>query len=105
MTKCRITVLQRTFNKELVERYCSLALEPGYDGCDWFQVGQVFEVEDYNRMPEGFCAWAWADIQKDVIAILSGGSFPWMKQERVNITCCTDGLMPAVFLVEAVDEA
>jgi len=40
-------------------------------------------------MPEGFCSWAWADLQRDVTHLAMGGEFPWMRQRGAMITCCT----------------
>lgn len=54
-------------------------------------------------MPEGFCGWAWADIHRDLITIMSGGSFPAIKREGTQLACCTDGLRPVVFLIERID--
>jgi len=54
------------------------------------------------QMPEGFCSWAWADIQRDVIHMGLGGDFPWMKKPGVMISCCTDGLRPVVFKLERI---
>jgi uncharacterized repeat protein (TIGR04076 family) len=33
-----------------------------------------------------------------------GGSYPWIKQDRTAITCCTDGLRPVIFKVEMLEE-
>lgn len=46
-------------------------------------------------MPEGFCGWAWADMQKLVYGMARGG-------QDVFVTCCTDGYRPVVFKLEKV---
>jgi uncharacterized repeat protein (TIGR04076 family) len=104
MAKCKITVLKKIFNKELVKEYCSLNLPEQCLGCPHLTVGQEFLVGNHSIVPDGFCAWAWGDIQKDVTTILFDGSFPWMKQPGVAIACCTDGLMPVVFKIEKMKE-
>ena len=48
-------------------------------------------------MPEGFCGWAWADIQKTVYGMARGG-------RKQFVTCCTDGYRPVVFLLEQIQE-
>jgi uncharacterized repeat protein (TIGR04076 family) len=68
-----------------------------------FNIGDEFIVENLN-MPKGFCSWAWADIQRDITALALGGNFPWIKDEGVMISCCTDGLRPVVFKLERVGE-
>lgn len=103
MAKCKITVLKKIFNKELVEEYCSLNLPSECSGCRHCAVGQEYIVENHNQVPDGFCSWAWGDIQKDVNTVMFGGSFPWIKQTGVAIACCTDGLMPVVFKIEKVN--
>ena len=103
MEKCKITVLKKMFNKDLFDEYCSLNLSEHCQGCPDLTVGQEFLVENHNQVPEGFCAWAWGDIQKDVTTIMFDGSFPWMKQPGVAISSCSDGLMPVVFKIEKVN--
>lgn len=51
-------------------------------------------------MPEGFCSWAWADIQRDVLVVMSGGSISWFNRKNMSIVCCTDALRPVVFKIE-----
>ena len=103
MAKCKITVLKKIINKELVDEYCSLDLSEQCLGCPHFSVGEEYLVENYIEVPSGFCASAWADIQKDITTVMFGGSFPWIKQQGVSIACCTDGLMPVVFRIERTD--
>lgn len=69
--------------------------------CNRFEVGQQFVVDNHN-CPEGFCNWAFADIQRDLVHILYGGYYPWMKEKGVAISCCTDGLRPVVFKIEKI---
>lgn len=102
MNRCKITVLKKLYNKELVEEYCSLNLPDNCTGCPHFKVGEEYIVENHNRVPQEFCSWAWADIQKDVLTIMFDGSFPWINKKGMTITCCTDGLMPVVFKVEKI---
>jgi uncharacterized repeat protein (TIGR04076 family) len=68
-----------------------------------FHDGQQFLSEGL-KMPEGFCSWAWADIQRDVTVLAVGGNFPWVKEEGVMISCCTDGFRPVLFKLERVVE-
>ena len=103
MEQCKITVLKKTFNKELVAEYSSLDLPEHCLGCPHYTIGDEFLVENHNEVPDGFCSWAWSDIQKDVTTIMFDGSFPWMKEKGVSIACCTDGLMPVIFKIEKVN--
>ena len=69
--------------------------------CTRVNAGQVFVARDM-QMPEGFCSWAWADIQRDVSHLALGGDYPWMKQKGTALACCTDGLRPVIFKLERV---
>jgi uncharacterized repeat protein (TIGR04076 family) len=61
--------------------------------------GKEFISKDF-AMPPGFCAWAWSDIQRDVVVLASGGNLPWVSKDGVAISCCTDGFRPVVFRLE-----
>ena len=91
----RITVLKKHFHKEFVEKY---AFNPaGATICKQFEVGQEFitSIDAPWEMPEGFCGWAWADIQKLVHGMARGG-------QDVFVTCCTDGYRPVIFQLEKI---
>ena len=98
---CKITVLKRTRNQALIDAYLSETRET-FGECPVYEEGQEILIEDFPLKPEGFCDWAWADIHRDVVAVMFGGSYPWIRQPRTAITCCTDGLRPVIFKVEMV---
>jgi len=93
----KITVLGTTENPEIFGEYAAEGVKPR---CPLMEEGREF-ISEAMRMPEGFCSWAWADIQRDVAHLTMGGSFPWMKEPGTMISCCTDGLRPVVFRLEA----
>jgi uncharacterized repeat protein (TIGR04076 family) len=97
LAKCKITVLKRMINEELADAYL---INNDLKVCDVFSDGQEFITEEPFFIPKGFCHYAWADIRVNILAVATGGSFPWMKQKGVMIACCTDGLRPVVFKVE-----
>jgi len=73
MPKCKITVLKRTINQDLIDEY----LDDEYKGiglCDSFKDGQESVIEDYSVVPDGFCASAWADIRKNILTV-DGGQY------------------------------
>ena len=90
----RITVVQRLLLQELVDENASGPWVP----CARLADGQEFVSRDAN-MPEGFCSWAWVDIQKYVIALARGGNFLGSKPGR-TVACCTDGYRPVIFRLE-----
>ena len=100
--KAKITVLKKIVFKDLADEYVDDdSKSKGFGECDAVQTGQEFILER-PRLPEGFCAWAWADIQRDVVTVMAGGNFPWIEKDGVAITCCTDGLRPVVFKIERI---
>ena len=102
ISNCRVTVIKRTLHHDLVEEYASDTR--GVVGqCSAFEDGQEFVIEGFPLRPEGFCDWAWADIHRDVVAVMFGASYPWIGQPGTAITCCTDGLRPVIFKVEAIE--
>ena len=91
--RVKITVMKKHFHPDLVRDFAADpdALTP----CSHFEIGDEF-ITDLERpwdMPEGFCGWAWADIQRTVYGMARGG-------QDVFITCCTDGYRPVVFKLE-----
>jgi uncharacterized repeat protein (TIGR04076 family) len=106
MAGCKITVIKRSLNEELADKYISGPVEP----CDNYKDGQEFIVSEGLEKPHGFCSWAWNDIYKTVVALSRGGNFnqglfaDWMKDDKSLITCCTDGIRPVIFKVERLEE-
>lgn len=98
MADVRITVVKKITNKDLIDRY-GKGVEPL---CELFNIGDEFIVKDL-RMPEGFCSWAWADIQRDVAVLALDGNFFWVKEKGVGISCCADGFRPVVFKLERIE--
>jgi len=88
---CRITVLKRSVEQDLADRFRDGRVER----CDAFKDGQEFTAKQPWSPPEGFCQWAWADIRSYVMANFHGGDFP-------TVACCTDGFRPVYFRIERV---
>ncbi|MFA5585181.1 MAG: TIGR04076 family protein [Saccharofermentanales bacterium] len=104
MPRCKITVVKKTYNADIVESYSDFG--PDHPECPVFEVGQTFITG--MDMPEGFCSWAWDDIHKLVFAVLAEGNFDAIfpqsgKEDRTAIACCTDGYRPVIFHLEPVD--
>ncbi|HUV44779.1 MAG TPA: TIGR04076 family protein [Dehalococcoidales bacterium] len=97
--KCRITVIKRTINQDLIDEY----LDDEYKDvglCECFRDGQEIVIEDHSVVPDGFCSSAWADIRKDILTVAMGGSMPGIKQSGTMIVGCTDWFRPVIFKVE-----
>lgn len=103
MKKVKITVLRKEFYEDFAKDYLTESVQTG--PCPLLHVGDTFLFEGSAKMPEGFCPWAWIDIYQSVSAISSGSTFtPWNRRDGQTIVCCTDGIRPVVFKVEAVEE-
>ena len=105
MSKIKITVVERTFNKEITEAFGSeqFLAGPGNGPCARFEDGQEF-VLDGMAKPEGFCDWAWADIHREIRIVGFRWGLPNRGESDAAICCCTDGMKPVVFCVERVEE-
>ena len=71
--------------------------------CPRLNVGDEFIVGEHGDCPKGFCSWAFADIQRDIIHLRYGGSYEWIKDKGTAVSCCTDGLRPVFFKLERID--
>jgi len=100
MPDVKITVVKRLSNKELFGDNPPLEFT-GQPLCDKFEDGQVF-ISKEGAYPEGFCSWAFADIQRDLVHLRLGGDFPWIKQKGAILSSCTDGARPVIFKLERI---
>jgi uncharacterized repeat protein (TIGR04076 family) len=100
---CKITVLKTLYHADLARKYRRPEIHQG--PCPFFEVGQEFHVEYLAERPEGFaCDWAWDDMHKTIMVLMTGGNFgTWMVNKDQFITCCTDGIKPGVFKVERIE--
>lgn len=92
----KITVLRHTQNLDFLRDYAGEIWEP----CERLAEGQEF-ISTGANMPDGFCSWAWCDIQKYVLTLARGGNFRGVRPGHF-ITCCTDGFRPVFFKIERV---
>ncbi|MHA2295002.1 MAG: TIGR04076 family protein [Candidatus Hodarchaeales archaeon] len=105
MVKCKITVLKRTVHQDLADEYC----QPKTGLCTSLKEGDEFITESSTLKPEGLCGYAWLDIHRLVLALMTGGNFGsyswnWMKDDNTMIACCTDGIRPVIFKLERIEE-
>ena len=101
MRPVKITVLRMQMYEDLAREF----LTEGVCPCDFFAEGQSFLYTGGAEMPQGFCPWAWIDIYRSVNALSAGAAFtPWQKREGVNVVCCSDGIRPVSFLLEALED-
>ena len=101
MYDCRITVMRRTFYKDLAEKYEN----PIEHACD-MEIGKVFVSKNAQR-PEGFCDSAWYSLRPFVEKLAQGGGNfydGWMKDPKSAMISCNDGFRPVSFYVEAIEE-
>ena len=102
MAKVKITVVKKLSNKDMFGDNPP-AQFTNAPVCDRLQEGQEFIV-DGASFPEGFCCWAYADIQRDITHLRFGGDFPWMKEKGTVLSCCTDGVRPVIFKLERIPD-
>ncbi len=102
MADVRITVVKKIDNKTLFEGTPPLEFT-GVGVCDRFEEGKTF-ISKEGGFPEGFCPWAYADIQRDLIHLRLGGDYPWFREKGSILACCTDGARPVIFKLERIEE-
>lgn len=106
MPDCKITVLRKMYNRDFAEQY---AKKGDVGPCPRYEEGMVFYMgsDEKNEKPEGFCQEAWDCIGKYAFALAHGAGAMfqggWMKDDRVMIASCNDGVRPVVFKLERVD--
>lgn len=74
--------------------------------CEVFQDNQEFILEGdaaFSQPPKDFCAWAWADIRKDILTVALGGDISGMKFQGMIIAGCTDWFRPVIFKIERIE--
>jgi len=104
LSKAQITVLKRTFQKDLLEREITDAgFRQSFEPCPIHREGQSFIAEGWPTQPEGFCPPAWADIRHEVEMVMHGATPLWIASEGKTVTCCNDGLRPVIFRIERIE--
>lgn len=93
--KCKIKVLKKIYNQDLVDKYY---FQKDYPDCDVFKEGQefIYEEDEITRKPKNFCGWAWDDIQKVIYDVLI------IKKKNNVVVNCSDGVRPVIFRVERI---
>lgn len=103
--RCKISVIKRTIHQDLIDEYLDVQSED-LGLCECFEDGQEFVIEkldDLSRVPEGFCAWAWADIRKDILSVATGGDLPGFKKKGIALAGCSDWFRPVIFKIERLE--
>lgn len=125
--KVKVTVIDKKLYPELQAAYCA---DPDSGPCPCYQIGDTFLFERYGRADDFWhmglntlkqsteaaeniaggtkfphCSEGWDAISRYIYTGLQGGSIMrgWMKDERVMITCCSDGTRPVIFKIERLD--
>lgn len=103
MKQVKITVLKKEYYPEYAIKYLTDEDETG--PCPLLTVGDTFLYTGGAQMPEGFCPWAWIDIYRGINSLSAGGSYkPWNKEDGQQVLCCTDGIRPVIFALQALEE-
>ena len=102
MANVKITVVRKIHNKDMFGDNPPLGFTAPPE-CNKLEVGQEF-ISEEGSCPPGMCAWAFADIQRDIIHLRLGGDYPWIKEKGATLACCTDGIRPVVFKLERIEE-
>jgi uncharacterized repeat protein (TIGR04076 family) len=100
----RITVVKRAFHQDLIGPPLTEQVISELTPCSEFHDGQEFIVKGpLPTKPEGFCDWAWCDIQKNLFIVAYRGTHNGTDPPGICFACCTDGLRPVTFRIERLD--
>jgi len=107
MAKCKVTILKQFYDAELARKY--LVNPENLYPCRYFpEMGKSWVIDESVKMPEGFCPSAWDVLKVDIATFAQGGGniagSDWMRDENKMLSCCTDAVRPAVFLMERMDD-
>ncbi len=83
---------------DVVQKYAPKAIVR----CSHLKEGDVF-ITDGKKVPENFCVWAFSDIFKDIIMVQRNAECTAGPDKKCQVTSCTDGFRPVVFLIEPYD--
>ena len=98
----KITIAKTAFYSDLAEDV-NTDIVNDFGPCTFFKEGQTFILSSIDEIPEHFCSWAWADIQRDIALIFYGGQpEPPLKNPCSMYSCCDEGLRPVVFKLERI---
>ena len=108
MAKVKVTVVKRCNYNELFPENFPLKFVEGDPMlgpvCPAFEDGQEFIFDSDMVVPEGFCAWAFSDIQRDIMHLFMGGNCDSVNIPTAMLACCTDGFRPVIFKVERIED-
>lgn len=100
--KCKIKVVKRECNVDLIRSYVR---NPQHvKTCKTVRDNQEFIVSNPYEMPDGMCAYAWADIRPQILAVAAGSTFEFLKDENSAMATCTDLFRPVIFKIERMQE-
>ena len=102
MAKVKITVVKKVHNKDLFGDKPPIPFNMAPE-CNKVELGQEF-ISESGECPQGFCSWAFADIQRDITHLRFGGDYPSMEEKGTCLSCCTDGVRPVIFKLERIEE-
>lgn len=75
-----------------------------FSACNRVKDNQEFIVPNPYEMPEGICAYAWADIRPQILALAAGSTFSFMNKKNTTVATCTDPFRPVIFKIEKISE-
>ena len=102
MANVKITVVKKVNNKDMFGDNPPLGFTCTPE-CSKLEVGQEF-ISEGGSCPPGMCAWAFADIQRDITHLRLGSDFPWIKEKGAVLSCCTDGARPVIFKLQRIED-
>ncbi len=89
--RVKITVIKKSLQVDLMEKYNMQQVKL----CDQFEIGDEFICENTNHLPLNFCAWAFADIAREISLVAYD-----LTRKTTKVSCCTSGFHNVYFYIE-----
>ncbi len=89
--RVKITCIKKTLQEDLMATYN----KPDVKYCDQFEIGDTFYCENTNHLPANFCAWAFADLAREISLVAYDAT-----RETTKVSCCTSGFHNVYFYIE-----
>ncbi len=96
----KLTVLKRL---TLDDIHAEFAAEGVPRICTRYKEGSEYISKNCNK-PDGFCSWAWAELQQKVVFLALGHDYPKIGPKGTDVVCCSDALHPVIYKLERLEE-
>ncbi len=96
----KLTVLKRLILEDIHAEYAAKGVPKI---CPRYKEGTEYISQNCNK-PDGFCSWAWAELQQKVVFLALGHDYPNIRPKGTDVICCSDALHPVLYKLERMED-